>query len=277
MAVALEESYTSSVAFASASHSTVRETCRSTLAAPSHIEGYSSGEENGLLNRQAGSSGAGVRISFPRPIRIQKTASNMELVKTQDWKYCVIANIKQEHIDSDGIKRFGCKYFPGRRKVYLSNRYWKAAREITVMGLNRWKSKYILESVPLDLLENIRCKRTFKPRVVELMNDWEFKDLWWTNAYEDGLDAKAFAEMLKSEQTGGTGYEDYLKMQLRNGFEKEIEKNSKMLNEYGLYRDDYIPTEVLYDRSYPYEIVRSVLEENPKYLQQWPLMKEYLE
>lgn len=66
-----------------------------------------------------------------------------------NWRYCVAANIVNKRIDDDGIERNGTIVFPPGRKVYLSKRLWRSPNEVTVMGLNRFKSKYVLERIPL--------------------------------------------------------------------------------------------------------------------------------
>ena len=112
-----------------------------------------------------------------------------------NWRYCVVGNIKTEYTDANGVVRHGCRCFPGGRKVYLSNRLWVSDGEVTVMGLNRFKSKYELDRVPLDIIENIRCRRIYKPRVLELMNDHETKDMWWGNSAADRRKAERYVSV----------------------------------------------------------------------------------
>lgn len=109
------------------------------------------------------------------------------------WRYCVAANIINEHIDDEGIARNGSIVFSPGRKVYLSKRLWRSPNEVTVMSLNRFKSKYVLERVPLTHIENVRSQKVFKPRVTELMcDDIEHPDMWWDNTDGDRLDAQMF-------------------------------------------------------------------------------------
>ena len=115
-----------------------------------------------------------------------------------NWRYCIIANIKRQYSDGINPVQYGCNYFPGGRKVYLSNRLWITDNEVTVMGLNRFKSRYVLKKVSLKILENIRCKRVYKPRVLELMNDTETKDMWRGNAAKDQKLAEYFASQCSS-------------------------------------------------------------------------------
>ena len=91
----------------------------------------------------------------------------------KEWAYAIVANIVREHTDKDGIVRYGTRIFPGGRKVYISNRLWLEDKTVTVMGLNRYKTRYELERVPFALLENIRSKREHDPLVLKVMESWE--------------------------------------------------------------------------------------------------------
>ena len=126
-------------------------------------------------------------------------------------KYCVIGNIVKEHIDEERIVRYGTLPFPGGRKVYISTRFWDDVGEVTVMGLNRFKSKYILERVPLNLIENIRASKTFDLRVLKLMqNDFEYRDMWFLYKEEDRIRSEQYAQMLKLFKAGdATVFEKY--------------------------------------------------------------------
>ncbi len=73
------------------------------------------------------------------------------------------------------------------------------------MGLNRFKSKYILERVPLNLIENIRASKTFDLRVLKLMqNDLEYRDMWFLYREEDKIRSEQYAQMLKLFKAGDT-------------------------------------------------------------------------
>lgn len=125
------------------------------------------------------------------------------------WRYCVAANIINEHIDNEGIARNGTIVFPPGRKVYLSKRLWRSPNEVTVMGLNRFKSKYVLERVPLAHIENIRCQKVFKPRVTELMcDDFEHHDMWWDNTDEDCLDAQMYVSAVHTISSSDINSDD---------------------------------------------------------------------
>ncbi len=66
-------------------------------------------------------------------------------------KYCVVGNIVMEHLVENGVLRYGTASFPGGRKVYISRRLW--SNGVVVIGLNRYKSRYATETVPLAWIE----------------------------------------------------------------------------------------------------------------------------
>lgn len=122
-------------------------------------------------------------------------------IKPGMMKYCVVGNIVMKHPGKDGKTLYGTASFPGGRKVYISRRLWED--EVTVMGLNRFKSKYALERVPLAWIENIRASKTFSPRVLELMtNTEEFPDMWWLYKEEDKTGSEEYAQILNRVKAG---------------------------------------------------------------------------
>ena len=101
------------------------------------------------------------------------------------WKYCVVGNIVKTHIDENGVLRHGTSAFTGGAKVYLCGRLWpKSESSISVAGICRGKRWYV-HDVPIHLIENVRCQRTFKPSVLKIMDDWEFYECWWHDTEED--------------------------------------------------------------------------------------------
>ena len=122
-------------------------------------------------------------------------------IKPGMMKYCVVGNIVMEHPDEDGVTRYGTASFPGGRKVYISRRLWDDG--VVVMGLNRHKSRYTTETVPLAWIENIRFSKTFDPKVLELMrNTDEFPDMWWLYKEEDRVGAAKYAQTLNRVKSG---------------------------------------------------------------------------
>ena len=115
------------------------------------------------------------------------------------WRYAVAANIKKSHIDENGVVRYGTLAFKGNTKVYLSGRLLderlpnKNRKGITVLGLCRGR-RYYVDYVPIELIENVRLTRVYKPKVLDIMSNWEFADCWWGNTQEERSDASAFVK-----------------------------------------------------------------------------------
>ena len=122
-------------------------------------------------------------------------------IKPGMMKYCVVGNIVMEHLDKNGVIRHGTASFPGGRKVYISRRLWDD--EVVVLGMNRHKSRYVTECVPLAWIENIRFSKTFNPLILDLMvNNDEFPDMWWRYKEEDRLGAEQYAQILNRVKAG---------------------------------------------------------------------------
>ena len=72
-----------------------------------------------------------------------------------------------------------------------------------MMGLNRYKSRYALERIPLAYVENIRPAKTFHLKVLELMrDDPEYKDMWWGHRKADRQGAAEYAQLLNRVKAG---------------------------------------------------------------------------
>ena len=110
----------------------------------------------------------------------------------KEWKYCVVGNIVRTHLDESGVPRNGTLTYRGGSKVFLEGKFWRPDREtITVLGIcrgNRW----LVKDTPVALIENVRVSRVYKPRVLEIMNNWECEELWWHNTAEDKKEAEEF-------------------------------------------------------------------------------------
>lgn len=112
----------------------------------------------------------------------------------REWKYCVIGNIVRTRIDENGILRYGTSAFTGGTKVYICGKYWdERAKTITVIGLNRFK-KFSVSDIPPNAIENVRCQRVYKPKVIEIMDDFEFWDYWWGNTKKEKKSAELFVD-----------------------------------------------------------------------------------
>ena len=123
-------------------------------------------------------------------VKMQEVEMNMQ--EECRWKFCAVGNIVKTHVDAEGILRYGSAAYTGGTKVYLRGKYWSEAdATIPVIGLNRDK-RFQVNDVPVELIENVRFGRTFKPSVLDIMDDWEFFDCWWHTTAEDRRQALAF-------------------------------------------------------------------------------------
>ena len=99
------------------------------------------------------------------------------------WKYAVVGNIKKTHIDENGVLRYGTSAFTGNTRVYLCGKNMDEnipvdnKTEIAVLGLDRCK-RFNVICVPIDLIENVRFTRIYKPSVLKIMSDYEFAHCW---------------------------------------------------------------------------------------------------
>ncbi len=117
----------------------------------------------------------------------------------KQWRFCVAGNIVKSHLDEEGVLRYGTKAFTGGTKVYLDGKGWKELPStICVIGQNRF-GRYVLERIPITLIENVRCQRVFKRTVLAIMDHLEWMDnwSWWCRTAADRREAEAFAERFK--------------------------------------------------------------------------------
>ncbi len=120
----------------------------------------------------------------------------------QTWRYAVTGNIKKTRIDENGVLRYGTAAFKGNTKVYLCGRLWderipdENKTEIAVLGLSRGR-KYYVDTVPFELIENLRITRVYTLRVLDIMSDFEFCEGWWGSTQQERDDASAFLRRIK--------------------------------------------------------------------------------
>ena len=129
----------------------------------------------------------------------ENTAKNE--TKSNNWRFGVVGNIVKQHLDSEGIVRYGTKAFTGGTKVYIDGKGWSPDRDtVSVIGLNRF-GRYAIESVSVTLIENVRTQRIYKPTVLEIMDDEEVMEgwTWWKRTSADRKEAKAFVDLWKSD------------------------------------------------------------------------------
>ena len=119
-----------------------------------------------------------------------------------DWSFGVIGNIISQHTDQNGNIYYGTKAFTANTKVYIDGKHWnKDRKEISVIGRNRF-GQMVLESIPSDLIENVRAKRIFDPQVLELMHRLQNMDGWgwWGRTANDRRDTEKFAKEFNQKQ-----------------------------------------------------------------------------
>ena len=124
------------------------------------------------------------------------------MIETNNWRFCVVGNIIAQHIDADGKILYGSKAFSGGTKVYIDDLTYSLNQgRVSVIGQNRF-GRYVVESVPNDLIENVRAQRIFKPVVLRIMGYLEFMDGWtWRGrTAKDKKEVYAFVEMWKNQQ-----------------------------------------------------------------------------
>lgn len=122
--------------------------------------------------------------------------------ETKNWRFCVVGNIISQHIDADGKLLYGSKAFSGGTKVYIDDLTYSLNQgRVSVIGQNRF-GRYVVESVPNDLIENVRAQRVFKPVVLQIMDHLEFMDGWtWRGrTAKDKKEIYAFVEMWNNQE-----------------------------------------------------------------------------
>ena len=115
---------------------------------------------------------------------------------SNNWRFGVVGNIVRQHLDDEGIIRYGTKAFCGGTKVYIDGKHWNNDNEtVEVIGLNRFR-RYAIESVPVELIENVRCQRIYKPTVLDIMASVENCDgwFWWGKTAEDRSETETFVK-----------------------------------------------------------------------------------
>ena len=113
-----------------------------------------------------------------------------------DWIFGVVGNIVKTHSGEYGVVYYGTKAFTGGTKVYLNGKYWDSQCEnIAVIGRNRF-GRIVFERVPVELLENVRVQRIYKPHVLEIIDylRWMEGLEWWERTSADRRDTERFVK-----------------------------------------------------------------------------------
>ena len=119
------------------------------------------------------------------------------------WKYCVVGNIVASHYDAEGNLRYGTPAYIGGTKVYLAGKNWGFDRkEISVVGLTRGKRLQVHE-VAVELIENVRCQKVYKPSILNIIGDQEFSLCWWNNTKSDKTSAEEFVTRWRANEAAG--------------------------------------------------------------------------
>lgn len=119
-----------------------------------------------------------------------------------EWRFGVVGNIVGEHIGENGNTYYGTKAFTPKTKVYINGKYWDFDREeIGVIGRNRF-GRIVSETIPIDLIENIRTQKIYKPKVLEIIHGLTVMDgwHWWEKTAEDRKDAESFVKIINSKR-----------------------------------------------------------------------------
>lgn len=112
------------------------------------------------------------------------------------WRFCVVGNIKKQHLGEGEVVLYGTRAFAGGTKVYIYDETLGLNDgKITVVGLNRFR-RYAVESVPIDLIENVRLQKIFKPGVLAVVDGLASMDGWnWKGrTAEDKRTLEAFVD-----------------------------------------------------------------------------------
>ena len=122
--------------------------------------------------------------------------------KSNNWRFGVAGNIVKRHTDESGTVRYGTKAFPGNSKVYIDGNTWDAdTKTVTVLGRTRFK-KYTVDRISVELIENVRCQRIYKPIILKIMDDLEMMDGWrWgKQTVQDRKNAERFVKIWRREK-----------------------------------------------------------------------------
>ena len=117
----------------------------------------------------------------------------------ENWRFGVVGNIKESHLDENGITRYGTKAFKPKTKVYLHAKNWDEDRtDIGVIGLNRF-GRWVFDGVDINLIENVRAQIVRNPKVLEIMFSLESCEgcEFWERTAEDKRESRAFVSRLE--------------------------------------------------------------------------------
>lgn len=105
-----------------------------------------------------------------------------EEIKEQEWQWCLIGNIVQQHEYGENHEiRYGNKQFRPGAKVYINLVYGGMGHEqILVIGKPRRSRKFIEIVTSRKYVENFRLQKVYHPFILKKMEQstWD----WWGNS-----------------------------------------------------------------------------------------------
>ncbi len=125
-------------------------------------------------------------------------------MEKSSWIFGVVGNIVSTHGDENGNIYYGTKAFTPGTKVYLYRTYQDNEQKIIkVIGRNRF-GKTVHENISVDLIENIRTQRIYKPKVLDLIDYLtKFEGyVWWGKTAADRRGTEQFVKEIKDKKRG---------------------------------------------------------------------------
>ena len=94
----------------------------------------------------------------------------------EEFRYILVGNIIDKHYYGENKEiRSGTKLFRAGAKVYLFPEYGGMGHEnIPVYGLPRNSRRKILIVIRRELIKNVRIKKTFDPKMIEMVSKNQF-------------------------------------------------------------------------------------------------------
>lgn len=114
------------------------------------------------------------------------------------WRIGVVGNIVQNYTDETGTVRNGTESFSGGTTVYLGGKGWDNSEDtIGVIGKNQF-GRFVVDCVPIVLIENIRVKRIHHSEVLILIEHLECLDQWpwWDQSGRDYRETRSFVKAI---------------------------------------------------------------------------------
>lgn len=127
-------------------------------------------------------------------------AVNNEHSAEQEWQWCLVANIVDEHEYGEAHEiKHGTKHFRPGAKVFVNLVYGGMGHEyILVIGTPRHDPGYIEVVIRRKYVCNFRVQKVYKPAVLRRMNEsvWD----WWGNTDEAYDNLVKILEWLNPEE-----------------------------------------------------------------------------